>query len=497
VSTLDVLRAVSFGQRVAEDEGDNLAAYFVETDQWRQAYSDQVDIIYGPKGAGKSALYFLLIAKQTELFDRGILLCPAENPRGAPAFKALVSDPPTSEPEFIALWKLYLLCVLSDKMEEFGIRNSEADSLRKCLSDTGLVTKGRSFQSILQSVYGYVRRIARPSALENTITLDPATQLPSGFTSKIVFAEPGDTERKQGFHSVDELLEIADRALQVESTRVWVLLDRLDVAFSESQLLEENALRALFRVYLDLLRYKNLKLKLFLRTDIWTRITSKGFREASHITKSLTIDWNQASLVNLVVRRAMQNPSLVAHYSANPKDVLASPDNQTSFLSRIFPDQVELGPRKPATFDWLLSRTRDGTRKNAPRELIHFLNTLRDVQVRRLEIGDPEPEDGHLFVRAAFKEALPDVSRVRLEQTLYAEYPDAKQYVEKFKNQKTQHTLDSLRGIWKLSAQATHETAKNLVDIGFFEQRGSNDEPVYWVPPLYRDALEMVQGAAE
>src|SRR5207237_881456 len=56
-----VLRTLNFGQRIAEDERDYLARYFVETDQWRRMYSGEVDIVYGAKGSGKSALYFLLL----------------------------------------------------------------------------------------------------------------------------------------------------------------------------------------------------------------------------------------------------------------------------------------------------------------------------------------------------------------------------------------------------------------------------------------------------
>src|SRR5262245_47542402 len=117
VGILTVLRDVRFGERVAEDEVDRLASYFVETDHWRRLFSDQVDIVYGPKGAGKSALYSLLVAKKSDLFDRGILLAPAENPRGAPAFKDLVIDPPISEREFISLWKLYLACIVSGALD--------------------------------------------------------------------------------------------------------------------------------------------------------------------------------------------------------------------------------------------------------------------------------------------------------------------------------------------------------------------------------------------
>jgi ABC-type lipoprotein export system ATPase subunit len=30
--------------------------YFVETDQWKRLLRGEVDIVYGPKGSGKSAL---------------------------------------------------------------------------------------------------------------------------------------------------------------------------------------------------------------------------------------------------------------------------------------------------------------------------------------------------------------------------------------------------------------------------------------------------------
>jgi hypothetical protein len=41
------------------------------------------------------------------------------------------------------------------------------------------------------------------------------------------------------------------------------------------------------------------------------------------------------------------------------------------------------------------------------------------------------------------------------------------------------------------------EPAQRLVEIGFFELRGSKNAQTFWVPFLFRDALSMSQGLAD
>lgn len=494
----EVLTASSFGERVAEEEVSALSNYFVETDNWRRLFSGEIDVVYGPKGSGKSALYALLIARSDELFDRDVLLIAGEKPRGTPAFRDLVADPPATEAEFTSLWKLYFLSLLSATFDEYGIENEDAKALKASLADDGLVKGDRSLQSLVHTVLDYVKGLLRPQAVEGGVNIDPSTQLPTGFTGKIIFGEPSVAAREQGVESVDSLLRLANDALRRYARySVWIVLDRLDVAFAESLELEQNALRALFRVYLDLLDYDQIGTKIFLRTDIWKRITEGGFREASHITRHVTIDWDRSSLLNLVVRRALFNSAIREYFEVDTDQVFASTASQEGFFLRLCPDQVDVGANKPTTLDWMLSRTRDGIQTNAPRELIHLLSSLRTQQMRRFELGEPEPDEESLFARPAFKQALPEVSEVRLTQTLYAEHPDLRAYVEALQGQKTLQRIETLQLIWNLDESATRQIADQLAEVGFFEQRGTRNRPEYWVPFLYRDALGLVQGAAE
>lgn len=180
----DILRTITFGQRVAEDEVDALGTYFVETDNWERLFNGDIDVVYGAKGTGKSALYSLLLARIEKLFDRNVLLVGAENPRGAPAFRDLLTDPPTSEREFIGLWKLYFASLLHSVLRDFDVKNESSKELEEALAREGLVKGSLSLASLLRSIRTYVRGALNPQALEGGVELDPVSQLPKGFKGK-------------------------------------------------------------------------------------------------------------------------------------------------------------------------------------------------------------------------------------------------------------------------------------------------------------------------
>ena len=432
------------------------------------------------------------------MFSRNILLIPAENPRGALAFKDLIFDPPVTEREFINLWKLYFASLLNDLFDQNKITSEKARQLRETLEREGLTKGSRTLTGLLNSVLQYVKSYFRPpQAIESGIELDPATQLPQGFTGKIIFSDPPIGIQNSDHYSVDHLLGLANDALSSSNFAAWIPLDRLDVAFSEDETLEANAIKALFRVYLDFMPYRNIQLKIFLRSDIWERITRDGFREASHVVSFMTITWDKSSLLNLVVKRALHNEPIRSMYSV-PEDLWRnSIRDQENFFYRLFPRKVDTGEKSSMTLDWLLSRTKDA-KGNAPRELIQFLNALLIVQVKRFEVGaEPLPEQDQLFARAAFKAALPTVSKARLEQTIYAEHPKIKDWFEKLQGEKTEQTPESLANIWNVTKEIAEDRAKIMADLGFFEKRGSSSFPRFWVPFIYRDALALVQGTAE
>ncbi|MFZ0699800.1 MAG: hypothetical protein WAN74_06405 [Thermoplasmata archaeon] len=455
-----------------------------------------VDVVYGAKGAGKSALYILLTQRGAELAQRKILAIEGENPRGAPVFQDLVTDPPTTEAEFRLLWKLYALTIIGQRFRAAKLEGPNARRIIGYLEGARLLGPTTTLKAILKAAHEYARMLLRAEAMEAGVSISPLTGVPA-ISGKITFREPTTEQRQDGYVSVDELLARANDLLKQDSAQVWILLDRLDVAFSESDELEANALRALFRSYRDLGNLDAIRFKIFMRSDIWRRITEgQGFREASHIGRQLTISWDPNALLNLVIRRVLQNQSIRETYQVD-ESTLSSLPSQRELFYRIFPLQIDVGERRPETFDWILSRTADGKGASAPREILQLLTSARDTQLRRWEIGEADPEGERLFDRNAFKQALLEVSRMRLERTLLAEYPTLRERILALEGEKTQQTPESLAALWRVTLDEASSVAGRLVEAGFFEVRGSKAAPEFWVPFLYRGALKMVQGTAD
>lgn len=490
MNKMKLLRELNIGHGVAEQETENLASYFIKTDQWNKVVRGDIDIVYGQKGAGKSALFSYLCDKEYDLIDDNVLIIPACNMRGESIFSVLKEICP-SENSFIYLWKLYVLVLIASKMREFKISNEKSLKLQTVLEEANLLPKIGTIKNIFSSVKSLISNKLFRKTTETTLRIE----LNEDGMPAISRSSKYDNSAEEKTIPVSDLLEIANSALQESDIFAWVIFDRLDVAFSETEQLEENALRALFRVYLDLLAYSNIKLKIFVRDDIWDRIVKKGFREASHIVKKTTIFWDSEGLLKLLFSRILNNENFVEAYKLTKENVLSSSELQREIFYRIAPDKVSTG-KNPETFDWIVSRIADGKKISTPRDIVCFFNELKQKQIEVVEKGGPEPPSEKLFDRQIFKKALKAVSETRYHQTLLAENPDLRQVIEALREKKAEQNINSLAQIWDrlIETDKVQFFADRLCDVGFFEKRTSGSSITYWVPFLYRDALHMVQG---
>jgi hypothetical protein len=266
---------------------------------------------------------------------------------------------------------------------------------------------------------------------------------------------------------------VADGILKKSGRTVWLAFDRLDVAFVETPELERNALRALFRAYNDMKSKPQIRIKIFVRDDVWRRITEGGFTEASHITKTLHIDWTEETLLNLLVLRLVASDKLRRFYNVKLSEIKASFEKQVELFYRIFPDKVATG-KNPSTLGWIVTRAADGSGAGKPREVIHIVDVARQEQILALERGGKEPPEEQIIDRASMKAALPLVSKVYFEQTLLAEHPDLKAVFETLDGQKATQRGATLAALWNVSQEKASEMAGGVSNVSKETSTGSS-----------------------
>ncbi|WP_187505543.1 P-loop ATPase, Sll1717 family [Pantoea agglomerans] len=484
------LEKISFGERVAEQESEKLSNYFIKTQQWDSLYNGDIDIVFGAKGSGKSALYTLLLKREAEFKDKNVILLSAEKPTGKTVFSDVSNEPPTAEREFVTLWKVYFLQITSDWLRTNGHNKGDAKKVIDKLIEAGLIEQTNTLKRLVNSAMLFAKRLINLESIEGGATPE------GGITGKITFKTPNESQKKSGYNSVDELFEIVNSYLNVEGLKFWILCDRLDVAFDQSLELEKNALRALFKVYLDMEEYESLCLKVFLRNDIWSRITKEGFREASHVTRTTNIEWSASNLLNLIVVRSLENEEIINSLKIDADLIKADFEKQQDYYYTIFPKQVDVGEKQSDTFDWIISRVRDGLGYVAPRELIHFYNQIILQERRDQDISSDKAEPPNIVSRQAIKKSVYEISKTKLEQTVFAEYPELREPIMALENQKAEQSIDSAMAIWDVDNDEAKALAIRLSEIGFFDQKIYKNDSLLKIPFLYRPYLNIIQGKA-
>ncbi|MEZ0447319.1 P-loop ATPase, Sll1717 family [Cellulomonas sp. ICMP 17802] len=481
-SVADVLGKISLGSPVAEHD-TALANYFIETDTFRRLITNGGDTVAGDKGTGKSALYRILAERYESYPELGsVTVLAAFNPAGTPIFQRLTDAALLDEAEYIRVWKTYFFILGGNwLLEEYGnTRPGSLAELDRVLVEAGLRVAAPEAKNVFSRL---LEKFLNPKDLESTLTFTP-DGIPIS-TTKVSFAEPRAADiAQQAFLRHDDALGLLDRCLIETDFEIWMVLDRLDEAFQARPDVEYPALRALFRCYLDMQSLARIDIKLFVRNDLFRRIIANGFVNLTHINaRKIPLTWDDDDLHALLVRRLRESKEFL---------VLAGLEDATDseVFSAVFPIKVDQGEKRPTTWNWMLTRIRDGNDVKSPRNLVDLVAKAIDAQKRR-EVRNPRThQPGEpLITGEALKLALVELSRERVEDTLIAEAGDSAELIRSFEGGKSEHNETSLRDL--LGDNAVEET-KRLADLGFLERVGST----YKVPPLYRGGLSITQGKA-
>jgi hypothetical protein len=481
----EILQDLDLGSSVAEYDAA-LERYFVETSTFRSLIRDEGDIIAGDKGTGKTALFKILKRRYATIEElANVELLEAFNPSGNPVFQRLTETDPLEEGQYVTIWKAYIIALVGNWIlelyeQEWTESMYELDGL---LTSVGLRSTDDSPTSVFSQLINLFRRLANPKAVEATITITP-----DGIPIIAPRVELGDTTEPKELVRHDDALGLLNRVLDEIDLTVWLAFDRLDEAFQGFPQAEIPALRALFRTYLDLNEFPRVRLKLFVRKDLFGRIIAGGFVNLTHVNaRKIEIVWDEDDLFDLLFRRVRENDGFLADLQ------LDAPGAEVVF-DALFPDQVDPGERKPKTWTWMMARIRDGNGIRPPRNLIDLVKKAQEEQLRREERSASEyAAERSLIGSDALKKGLARLSTERVQDTLLAEAGEEQAvWIERFRDGRAEHNQETIATTLGHAPEAVGEPIRMLKDLGFLEPIGAT----FKVPMLYRAGLNITQGKA-
>ena len=415
-------------------------------------------------------------------------MIPAFNPSGSPIFQQLTTREVLSESEYNHLWKAYLVSFAGNWLLNVydGHFTASMLNLDKVLRGLDLRTEVDAPRNAFTRALSGIGALFKWRSAEMECTVSESGM--PVIKPKVEFLDADADAKKAASQSIpaDAILRLLNKCLEEADITAWIALDRLDEAFSGHAGMEIPALRALLRTYLDLTEFNRIRLKLFVRRDLFSRITAGGFVNLTHINaRKLDIIWREADLLNLLCRRIRENRSF-----CNALKIAGATDQE--IFDVMFPKQVDFGKRKPETWTWMMRRIRDGNDVKPPRNLIDLVQLSQDAQLKREDIQSRTLVSRPMLEPDALRDGLSQLSVRRVDDTIFAEAGPAVSTIEKFRGGKAEHNIDSLAALFGVSVEQAKNDVKPLVAIGFLEViKGS-----YKVPSLFREGMKITQGKA-
>ncbi len=426
----DLLSILDIGSSVAEFDKE-LHNYFVETEIYRDFINDKYDIVSGDKGSGKTAIFRIVKERYRAIPEiEDVELIAGFNDTGNPVFQRLSQSKRLKEGQYRTVWKNYIVALLGNYTLDVceGSYTDSMEELERILRALDL----RTHDATAGTVFSKISNILKSAEMQISVT---EYGLPI-VVPKVEFTQVVKQQVDQGYIvESDDALRILNDCINDLGIRMWMVLDRLDEAFAGFPDLEIPALRALLRTYLDMNDYESIRLKLFVRNDLFRKIIGQQFVNLTHVNaRRRDITWNSDDLYSLLCQRLRRcKPFMEAiEETGEIGDI--------ELVGRIFPAQVDVGEKKPTSWNWILARIRDGNDSISPRNLIDLVNKAKEFQLRREQREPREYNEKNPLIEAeSIRRAFVAVSEMRVQDTLLAESEFLSPYIEAFRNGKAEH----------------------------------------------------------
>lgn len=481
-----LLDDIDLGHDAAENDRV-LDKAFVKTEAFFRLIHDDVDLITGLKGTGKSALYRML-TEHSHQFEQlqSVRVVKAGSPMGSPVFLSLFTEQAT-ELRLRSVWTAYFASLVANEVVD---QHSSTPTVRHRVAEIAEVLALLGLREADKKPKSLLQRILEAKSFEPNVTTD-GTLLTFGL--KFDVADPVGPESRVTIEFADllALLKSCDEVLHRVGESIWVAVDRVDECFTRDSEVERRALRALLRTMLDITSELGLDrrvgLKVFLRTDLLRRMSSDvAFTNSTHL-RMIELQWNDRDIQDIVVTRVLRSQKFEEVWP-QPR---AQPLRASVIWGHLVPERFASGHKE--SLHEICAWTADGHRGYNPRNALTLLRFAlqRKREDLRGSVGDTQVDPTvPLLDEPVLASALGKLSRKRLTDTVLNEFPGLEYLVAALERKPASYeSRDALLSSLGLAEQprAVQDGAIDLLVLsGVLGRNGQQ----FIVPRLYRAALK-------
>ena len=472
---LELIKSLNFPERNAASILDtHFDAIFQKTADFDRCLDDQVWVIRGRKGTGKSTLYTLFTQhrENAEKRSRGRLdnvaiisghgVSNSFKPN-ADVFSDIQKKIKADDIDWLSLWRAYAVIRLYQSYSAFT-------EIIKKAKLTGLLSRLKIFNLIDYNAW---------ESKHTANLLELVTNI-----------EINGLCRDAIIHLNKHLIE--------KNQKIWLLYDDLDQDIKENTSWQKEALGGLMRLIYDTNNNSlfQIRFKVFLREDIWSNLV---FTNKSHFgeERTLLLKWDEEDFFRLAYRLAIAGSDKFKNLANR---ILPLADSQLDECNIESLRQI-LSPlwglrrqrsKNAYVSTWIYSRLTDSSGNTYPRSLTILLKNAQECELKESQ-GKSAPTD-HLLRWNSLTKGLEAASTERCE-AIKNEYHELSEFFNNIGELGSLFGEPQLKEFWQRSMQAQFNTfdifLKRLMDIGILQKYKKSKKYDYAISNIYIDGFNI------
>lgn len=308
-----ILKRFTFGS-VEAPEDDLLWDCYCSISPVERFLDGTKDILIGAKGSGKSAVFTLLKRGQLRFANESGLkqiLIPIDQQIEYSKLKSLIvrylkSDIEDDDTRYRFLWEIYILYRICLEMKSNEFLMDRDDIKVQISSFISIFAGGGNSLTLMQLIASTKKTVGVKLNAAN-----PAFPVPDFYIS--VEPSQNNTQNRDGIENleIDTIRKAINQSLRRHKCVIYVLIDNVDdFVAREEYRIQRILVQGLLQTTKDYSSYPLLKVKLFLRTDLYEKLNFAQLGGVDKISpRTVKLLWTESDIRKFVAERVLYNLS--------------------------------------------------------------------------------------------------------------------------------------------------------------------------------------------